>query len=51
MRGGNQTKETEIHAYLALTDEVPLILGFKDLLTEFRLCFSYPDEAWIEERQ
>lgn len=48
---GNQTKETEIHAYLALTDEVPLILGFKDLLTEFRLCFSYPDEAWIEERQ
>jgi len=47
---GNQTKETDIHAYLGLTDEVPLILGFKDLLSEFRVSFNYPDEAWIEER-
>ena len=47
---GNQTKETDIHAYLALTDAVPLILGFTDLLSVFRLSFNYPDEAWIEDR-
>ncbi len=37
----NKSRELAIHAYLAMTDEVPLILGFKDLLSKFRVCFDY----------
>jgi len=45
----NQTEKTNIHAYLALTDEIPLIIGFKDVLSSFRICFDYTkDAAWIE---
>ena len=45
----NQTEKTNIHAYLALTDEIPLIIGFKDMLSSFRICFDYKkDAAWIE---
>jgi hypothetical protein len=47
----NQTSKLNIYAYLALTSEVPLILGFKDLLSKFFTCFDYKNkEAWIEER-
>ena len=37
----NETGEIEIYAYLAMTDEVPLIIGLKDLLTRFRVCFDF----------
>ncbi len=47
----NETNELEIYAYLALTDEVPLIIGFEDLLSRFKVCFDYSEnEAWIEEK-
>ncbi len=47
----NRSREIEIHAYLAMTDEVPLILGFKDLLSKFRVCFDYAEnEAFVEEK-
>lgn len=46
---GNATKEQEIYAYLASTDKVPLILGFKDLLSKFKICFDYDrNVAFIE---
>jgi len=45
----HQTEKIDIHAYLALTDEIPLILGFKDLLASFKVCFDYKDHsAWLE---
>ena len=47
----NETNEMDIYAYLAMTDEVPLILGFKDLLSKFRVCFDYGEnEAFLEEK-
>lgn len=48
--GGNQTKEKDIHAYLAVTDDVPLIIGFKDLLSQLKLYCDYKNnKAWVEE--
>ena len=45
----NESDEIEIYAYLALTDEVPLIIGFKDLLTKFKLCIDFQkDTAFVE---
>jgi hypothetical protein len=44
-----QTEKIDIHAYLALTDEIPLILGFKDFLSSFKVCFDYKENsAWLE---
>ena len=37
---GNQTKELKFRAYLALTDNVPLIIGFKDLMDKCELKFN-----------
>jgi len=47
---GNTSKELKITAFLALTDEVPLIIGFKDILSEFKACFNQKkDIAFLEE--
>lgn len=37
----DNTKEISVLCYFALTDEIPLILGFKTLLEEFECCFNY----------
>lgn len=37
---GNSSKEIEMKAFLALTDEVPLIIGFKDALSKFKVYFE-----------
>jgi predicted aspartyl protease len=48
--GRNRTKEMEIHAFLAQTDDVPLILGFKDLLARLVLHCDYRRQiAFVEE--
>ena len=48
---GGKSRELAIHAYLAMTDEVPLIVGFKDFLTKFRICIDFQeDEAFVEEK-
>ena len=45
----HQTEKIDVHSYLALTDEIPLILGFKDLLASFKVCFDYKENsAWLE---
>ena len=38
------TKKTRVISYFALTDEMPLILGFKTLLEEFEVCFNYKED-------
>lgn len=44
-----QTEELKISAYLALTDDVPLLIGFWDLLERFKLCMDYRSkEAYLE---
>jgi hypothetical protein len=38
-------------AFLAQTDDVPLVLGFADLLCKFDCHFSFEKrEAWVDER-
>ena len=50
-RLGNSTNKLKIHSCLALTNEVPLIMGFKDLLSKFQVCFNYgQNEAFIETK-
>lgn len=45
------TEENVILAFLALTDEVPLIIGFRDLREKFTVHFNYETgEAYIEEK-
>lgn len=51
-REGHRTKPLDIHAFLAPTDEVSLILGFKDLLMQFAHHFDYrTDTAYIDTRR
>ncbi len=46
----NHTNEVEFYAYCALDDRVPLILGFKDLLETFTICFNIGSGvAYLEE--
>jgi hypothetical protein len=48
---GNLSPELEILAFLAKTDQVPLILGFAGLLERFPVHFDYEGgEAYIEEK-
>jgi hypothetical protein len=48
---GNLSPELEILAFLAKTDQVPLILGFARLLERFPVHFDYEGgEAYIEEK-
>lgn len=42
---GNETEAMNILAYLALTDEIPLIIGFRDMLENFKLTIDYQNEA------
>ena len=47
---GNCTKELTIYAFLAKTDKVPLIIGFKDLLEKFNAVFNFNKKiAYIED--
>lgn len=44
------TERIEAKAYLAPTDDVPLMVGFEDLLSEFNVFFSYHTQnAFVEE--
>jgi hypothetical protein len=44
-----QSQEFTILAYLALTNLVPTIVGFKDLLEEFKVHLDYKgNNAWLE---
>ena len=45
-----QSDELTISAYLALTDDIPLVIGFWDLLERFQLHMNYSiKEAYLEE--
>lgn len=47
---GNQTNELDIFAFLAQTDQVPLILGFKGLLERLNVVFNFNKNiAYAEE--
>ncbi len=44
------TEEIETKAYLAQTDNIPLVIGFEKLLSEFNVFFSYcTQNAFVEE--
>ena len=47
----NITKRYRVLSFLMPTDDIPLIIGFKDLLSEFKICFDYNENrAGIEEK-
>lgn len=41
---GQLSPELNIPCFLAKTDRVPLILGFANLLSRFKICFDYEDD-------
>jgi hypothetical protein len=46
----NLSKEYRFLSYFAPTNEVPLILGLKELLSKFKLFIDYKNNtAWLEE--
>lgn len=46
----NLSKQYKFLGYFAPTNEVPLILGFKELLSKFKLFIDYRNNtAWLEE--
>jgi hypothetical protein len=48
---GNQSKELEVLSYFALSNLVPLIVGFRDILEKFKVCFDYKEDiAFAEEK-
>lgn len=48
---GNQSRELEILSHFALTNLVPLIIGFKGILENFKLILDYKqDHAFAEEK-
>ena len=47
----NNSKEYKFLSFLSPTDRTPLILGFKELLSEFKLVINYPENTvWLEEK-
>ena len=48
---GNRTKEMNVYAFLAFSDFIPIVFGFKLLLEYFKICFDCEeDNAWLEEK-
>ena len=48
---GHETRLLTFLAFLAHTDDVPLVLGFADLLAEFQVRFDYRTRsAYLDER-
>ena len=44
------TERIEVKAYLAPSEDVPLIIGFENLLSEFNVLFSYrTQKAFVKE--
>jgi len=41
---GQVSPELDIPCFLAETDRVPLILGFANLLSRFKICFDYENK-------
>lgn len=47
----NTSKEYKFLCFLSPSDRIPLILGFKELLSEFKLVVDYPrNVVWLEEK-
>jgi len=47
----NNSKEYTFLCFLSPTDRTPLILGFKELLSEFKMVINYPENlVWLEEK-
>ena len=49
----DQERVTSKHknlSYFAPTNDLPIVIGFRELLSKFRVCFNYPDDAWLEEK-
>lgn len=44
---GNQSKELEILSYFAMTNKAPLLIGFKNLLCEFKMNIDPEGECYL----
>ncbi|UCE73545.1 MAG: hypothetical protein JSV56_11030 [Methanomassiliicoccales archaeon] len=49
-RKGNETRDLDVISFLAPTDDIPIVLGYRDLLTEFKICLGYKKNiAYLED--
>ena len=47
---GNRTREAKIYAFLAFSDLIPIVLGFKHLLEHFKISFECEaGHAWLQD--
>lgn len=47
----NSSREYKFLSFFSPDDRTPLILGFKELLSEFKLLINYPEnQLWLEEK-
>ena len=44
-KSGNETKEIKTNAFLVKSEGVPLIVGFRNLLSKFKVCFDYENNT------
>lgn len=50
-KSGNETKEVRINAFLVKSEGVPLIIGFRNLLSKYKICFDYGNNtAFLREK-
>lgn len=43
-KSANTSEELEIACYFAHSDEIPVIIGFADILTKFKINIDYPNK-------
>jgi hypothetical protein len=50
-KNGNETKEIKTNAFLVKSERVPLIIGFRNLLSKFKVCFDFENNtAFLKEK-
>lgn len=50
-KSGNETKGIKTNAFLVKSEGVPLIIGFRNLLSKFKVCFEYENNvAFLKEK-
>jgi hypothetical protein len=50
-RSGSESSEIKTNAFLVRSESVPLIIGFRNLLSKFKVCFDYDENtAFLKEK-
>lgn len=44
-KNGNETREIKTNAFLVKSEKVPLIIGFRNLLSKLKVCFDFDENS------